>query len=150
MNIRAAVILGMALYVLSAHAKLPHRELVLNLSHEDIARIHPGSETTLESFEKDWGQFEVLIPKQRFPVPAPNCRKNVILRMPAVAPDAPDHELEIRRRWIMFQSLHNLARNRIESVQTRLAAGPYMKFDDDRQPVLEYCNAYFGKDFLVP
>ena len=30
----------------------------------------------------DGGQFEVLVPKEYFPVPAPNCRKNIIIRMP--------------------------------------------------------------------
>jgi len=50
----------------------------------------------------------------------------------------------------MSRSLHELTRNHIDGVQTRLARGPYMKIDDDGKPVLEYCNAYFAKDFLGP
>jgi hypothetical protein len=149
-SVHAAVVIGAVLVALASHATPSEPELVLSLTPGDIARIRPGNETPFESFDRDWGQFEVLVPKDRFPIPAPNCRRNVILRMPAVDPDASDREHRIEQRWQMFRSLHELTRNHIDGVQTRLARGPYMEIDDDGKPVLEYCNAYFAKDFLDP
>lgn len=144
MKARTAFLLAMALNPLAARADVMPRELVISLSREDIVRIRPNRDTTQASFDRDWGQFEVLVPKERFPIPAPNCRKNVILRMPAVGPDAPDRERRVEWRWTLFRALHDLASGRIEEVETALLPGPYMKTDGSGRPVLEYCNAYFN------
>ncbi|KAF5419870.1 MAG: hypothetical protein C5S49_00030 [Candidatus Methanogaster sp.] len=122
-------------------------EEALSLTGQDIASIKPNSAITRKSFEEDWGQFEILIPKNRFPIPAPNCRKNIILRMPAVAPDAPDREKQMEFRWQIFRSLHDLIDNKVEHLEVFIASGPYMSVDKHGKPVLQYCNAYFSTKY---
>jgi len=119
-------------------------EQPVSLTGQDIVRIKPKSDITRKAFEANWGQFEVLIPKERFPVPAPHCRKNVILRMPAVAPGAPGREKELAFRWRTFRSLQDLIQKKAGHLDLFLAPGPYMSADQEGRPVLRYCNAYFS------
>lgn len=120
------------------------RGIVVKLSRQDIASIMPGHDTSREAFDKDWGQFEVRIPKKRFPVPAPNCRKNVILRMPGVAPNVRGRDKQLQHRWQQFQSLHELWNGRLDNMELRIASGPYMRADKRGGLVLQYCNAYIA------
>lgn len=109
----------------------------------EIVRISPGNVIDRKQFDEDWGQFEVRVPKSRFSVPAPNCRKNVILRMPGVPPDAPGREQQLEWRWRLFQALHAAAQGEGPPVEVEIARGPYMSLKPGG-PVLQYCNAYIA------
>jgi hypothetical protein len=114
----------------------------ITLTTQDIVKVTPGSAVTREQFEEEWGQFEVLVPKQSFPIPAPNCRKNVILRMPGVTPNAPSREQQLAARWDVFQAVHALREGKRSQVEFELASGPYLKTDKQGRLRLQYCNAY--------
>lgn len=120
--------------------------IIFNLSNQDILQIKAAN-ISRKSFENDWGQFEVLIVKNRFPIPAPNCRSNIILRMPGIAPDAPDRRKQLDIRWYVFQSLLDLKDKKIDQFEVVLSNKHYMKFDGKGKPYLQYCNAYFATNF---
>jgi hypothetical protein len=76
------------------------------ISADDIVSISRSKEMPRSEFDDDWGQFEVFIPKEHFPVAAPNCRKNIILRMPGVSHEDPLRSAKLDARWNLFQSLY--------------------------------------------
>jgi hypothetical protein len=127
------------------HAQSPAREISMMISADDIVSISRSKEIPRNEFDDDyWGQFEVLIPKDRFPVPAPNCKKNIILRMSGVAPKDLSRSAKLNARWDLFQSLHAIKEGRRkEPVEVSIALGPYMKTKKDGSHALEYCNAFF-------
>ena len=94
------------------------------------------------AFDFDGGQFQVLIPKEHFPVPAPNCKKNVIFRMPWVSHEDPLRSAKLDARWDIFQSLYAVKEGKKVSILMYVASGPYMKMKKDGTRVLEYCNAF--------
>ena len=81
----------------------------------------------------DGGQFEVLVPKAYFPIPAPNCRKNIIIRMPWSEYDATK------------KALYETLLTATEPVPVILELNPYVKVLQE-QPLsvqLTYCNVFF-------
>ncbi|MDP3188203.1 hypothetical protein [Limnobacter sp.] len=38
------------------------------------------AQATLESFVRNWSQFEILVDKQYFPIKAPNCKQTIQIR----------------------------------------------------------------------
>ena len=117
-------------------------EGLLTLTAGDVSEIRPARGVTREQFLEDWGQFEVRIPKERFPIPAPHCRKDVILRMPAVPPRASARAQQLEYRWNLFQALLALSENKDAKVELPLASGPYIERGSRGARELKYCNAY--------
>ncbi|REL26303.1 hypothetical protein DXX93_06710 [Thalassotalea euphylliae] len=79
------------------------------------------------------GQFEVLIPKAIFPIPAPNCRKNIIVRMP--------YSANTQRKKALYDQL--LAGQ--VSTTVTLELNPYVTVTNT-EPLnftLTYCNVFF-------
>jgi hypothetical protein len=119
-------------------------ETMVNLTSQDLASIAPEHGISREAFDSNWGQFEVRIPKKRFPIPAPNCRKNVILRMPGVPEKAQERDKQLEYRWRQFQSLHALSAGKVDHIEVRIASHPYMNTDKRGRSTLRYCNAYIA------
>lgn len=81
----------------------------------------------------DGGQFEVLVPKAYFPITAPNCRKNIIIRMPWSANE--------EKKRALYQALLSAS----EPVPVTLELNPYIEVLH-KQPLdleLTYCNVFF-------
>lgn len=134
-----ASILGVA----TIHAQSPARELSVMITAKDIVSISRTKEIPRSEFDDDYyGQFEVFVPKDHFPVPAPNCKKNIILRMPGVAPNDPSRSAKLDARWDLFQYLHAVKEGKKESILVYVASGPYMKTKKGGTRELEYCNAF--------
>jgi hypothetical protein len=110
--------------------------------------MRPKSGISREAFYQDWGQFEVRIPKERFPIPAPHCRKNVILRIPGAPPQTPARADQLERRWNLFQALLALSKNKDARVELPLAHGPYVERGSTGERELQYCNAYVASEGL--
>jgi len=45
------------------------------ISDTSILKVNQDAQTTLESFVRNWSQFEILVDKNLFPIEAPNCQK---------------------------------------------------------------------------
>ena len=78
------------------------------------------------------GQFEVFVPKTYFPIDAPNCRENIIIRMPY-------SDNEKRKRVLYDELLLSKA------VTVTLELNPYIKIlrKEPLQIELENCNVFF-------
>ena len=136
-------------FVHAADKKALSKEILFNITKQNIVAIEPGKDISREKFESGmWGLFEVRIPKKLFPIPAPNCRKNVMLRIFGVDPDEPDSKQKLEFRWQLFQSLHAVLEGKIASIEVPIDSGPYMKFDKQGSPILEWCNAYINANSM--
>jgi len=124
------------------HGQAAHQDITVTLIANDITSISLPKEIERSAFDFDGGQFQVLIPKEHFPVPAPNCEKNVIFRVPWVAHEDPLRSAKLDARWNLFQSLYAVKEGKRESILVYVASGPYMKTKKDGTRELEYCNAF--------
>lgn len=140
-----------------AHAadnKASRMEMSFTLTQQNIASIDTQKDKNRKAFEADYGQFEVYIPKGMFPVPAPNCKKNIILRMPGTSPDAPSAKQKLELNWQLFQSIHAVIEGKLASVEVSIEVkhspgiAPYMRLDKQGNPVLEWCNAYINANSM--
>lgn len=96
--------------------------------------LQPGKYQVNDAYGfNDGGQFEVLVPKQYFPVPAPNCRENIIIRMPWS-----EHETT---KKALFETLLSARK----PVPVILELNPYVKVVQQQPLSLEltYCNVFF-------
>lgn len=148
-------IIYIALFVATsfAHAadnKASLREMSFTLTQQNIVSIDTKKDKNRKAFEADYGQFEVYIQKEMFPVPAPNCKKNIILRMPGTSPDAPGAKKQLELNWQLFQSIHAVIEGKLASVEIHIeikhspGIAPYMLLDKQGNPVLEWCNAFIS------
>lgn len=78
------------------------------------------------------GQFEIFVPKALFPIPAPNCRKHIIIRMPY-------SQSEDKKRALYESLLASETRSVI------LELNPYVTVvnPEPLQLELQYCNVFF-------
>jgi len=78
------------------------------------------------------GQFEVFVPKSYFPIDAPNCNENIIIRMPYSANE--------KRKRALYDALLSS-----KDVTVTLELNPYIKVLSKAplQVELEYCNVFF-------
>ena len=124
------------------------------LVKQGLVKLEPGKDKMRAAFDYDGGQFQVLIPKELFPFPAPNCKKNIILRMPGTDRDAPGSNKKLEIRWQLFQSLHAVKEGRMASVEVPIeikhspGIAPYMRLDKQGNPTLEWCNAYINANSM--
>ena len=96
--------------------------------------LQPGKYQVNDAYGfNDGGQFEVLVPKQYFPVPAPNCRRNIIIRMPWS-----EHEATKK-------ALYETLLTATEPVPVILELNPYVEVLQEQPLSLEltYCNVFF-------
>ena len=147
MNFKA-VLLMLGLFSSGVGAATLSSDDLLTVSHEDVIDIRPASDTSQDAFFRDWGQFELRIPKDRFPIPAPHCRKNIILRVPGVGPRVEDRARKLEQRWNLFEALPALTKSKEGKVELPLARGPYIESDGAGGRQLQYCNAYIEAKVL--
>ncbi|ODC03843.1 hypothetical protein BFW38_10100 [Terasakiispira papahanaumokuakeensis] len=78
------------------------------------------------------GQFEVFVPKVNFPIAAPNCKENIIIRMPY------SHDTEANKN--LYDKL-----NASENVTVTLEINPYVSVlsVEPLELQLENCNVFF-------
>ena len=97
-------------------------------------------------------QFDVLINKDVFPVPAPNCRKYLILRMPSSLSsrdDTPTEKAEfeksMKEKEKLFNRIKEVADGKLKEVQVIIELNPYVTVIS-KNPLklkLDYCNIFF-------
>jgi len=91
------------------------------------------------------GQFQLRLRPQRFPVPAPRCRGDLILRMPWTPPDVPDAAAKIAAKQQLLARIRALAEAPGEVVTVVLELNPYVEVVS-RDPLriqLTQCNVFF-------
>jgi len=89
------------------------------------------------------GQFEVFIKTKSFPVPAPNCKNEIILRMPATL--GKNAAGPIQRKRALYNQIQKVIQERQGAVNVIIELNPYVTVLE-KNPLklqLEYCNVFF-------
>jgi len=91
------------------------------------------------------GQFEIRLRPQRFPIPAPRCHGELILRMPWTPPDVQDADAKIEVKRQLLARIRALAEAPGDVVTVVLEMNPYVEVVS-RDPLrlqLTQCNLFF-------
>jgi hypothetical protein len=91
------------------------------------------------------GQFTVRLRPEHFPVPAPSCRGDLILRMPWTSPSLPDANLKIAAKMALQERILKLEHTPDAAVPVVLELNPYVQMVS-RAPLLlrlTQCNVFF-------
>jgi hypothetical protein len=75
-------------------------------------------------FKQNNGQFEVLLKEQSFPIAAPDCKSNIILRIPWVA-----DQLGLAQKYLLYKTTMALTDNQRDTVTVAIELNPYVKTD---------------------
>lgn len=112
----------------------PYYHLLFTINADNLAKIETLSE---RQFKQNGGQFEVLLKKDGFAVEAPNCKSDIILRMPWVA-----SQFELSQKYLLYKNIAALAHSQKGSVTVAIELNPYVKVEEN-ELLLTNCNAYF-------
>lgn len=102
-----------------------------------------------DSTPSSGGQFEIRLRPESFPVPAPNCRGPIILRMPWTAPDTPGAKEKIAAKEALLKRILALRRLSEEFLSVAVELNPYVEVvgRDPLQLQLTQCNVFFRHAF---
>ena len=115
-----------------------HLEYVL--TKENIVSIDPLTST---QFKINGGQFEVFLNKSMFPIDAPACKSNIILRMPWTSSELTSHELFIDEKYEVYKEIRNaFESNDAYPVHVVIELNPYVVLKGE-QFKLTQCNIFF-------
>lgn len=115
-----------------------HIKYTLTDSNFDTTR--DGSEYVIDN-----GQFEIYLHKADFPIPAPNCKGKLILRMPATLSDDKNYKESIGRKLQLYDEIKKVHDKKLKSLNVIIELNPYVKVKSKRPLLLELeqCNIFF-------
>lgn len=96
------------------------------------------------ALERAWGQFELRLPVQGFPVAAPNCKDEIRLRWVALTPDATGRGAQLQARWKLLERIKALQATGSSAAPELLALDlrHYTRRNKAGHLQLQYCNAF--------
>lgn len=121
------------------HIQLNLKDIPFSISKDNNGKNY--STYSEQDLIGNGGQFEILIPVDHFPIPAPNCRSNIIARMPWTNPSILNSKDLIK---VKIDLLNRLKSNNGDLTVT-LELNPYVKVLS-KQPLeleLKNCNAFY-------
>ena len=88
------------------------------------------------------GQFEIIIPIDKFPIASSNCKNNIIIRMPW---SDPSNSSGISGKIDLFNSLKEIKSHSKDKIDVVLELNPYVKTDNKAKHgvILTGCNVFF-------
>jgi hypothetical protein len=95
--------------------------LLFTLNTGNLTKFEVLSE---RQFKQNGGQFEVLLKEQSFPIAAPDCKSNIILRIPWVA-----GQLGLAQKYLLYKTIMALTDNQKGTVTVAIELNPYVKTD---------------------
>lgn len=101
---------------------------------------------TQQQFVANGGQFELLIKQAEFPIPAPQCKSDIILRMPWVAP-----QYDVSEKYQLYLAIVNLADTQQGRVPVAIELNPYVEKNESGIQ-LQHCNVFFrhSRNHYIP
>lgn len=98
---------------------------------------------TNEQFTINGGQFEISLKKSEFPISSPNCKSNLILRMPWTNSEIVNSNIFIEEKYEIYNSIQNLTKSsQPNSIDIYVELNPYVEFKDGEFNLTQ-CNIYF-------
>jgi hypothetical protein len=93
------------------------------------------------------GQFEVRLKKTEFPIDAPYCKSNLILRMPGTDPDYVDSKIFIEEKLDIYNAIRNILKSEQNSSKdVYIELNPYVKINNG-EFLLTQCNIFFRQAY---
>jgi hypothetical protein len=91
------------------------------------------------------GQFEILLKKQNFPIPAKNCKGNLILRMPSNFDDTESEKKAIKEKVTLYNEIMKVYNDNKKSIDIIIELNPYVSVVSKNPIKLELnnCNIFF-------
>jgi len=118
--------------------------LKFSLSKENIASIDL---LTKEEMILRRGLFEVFLKKAAFPIEAPFCKSNLILRMPGTDSDYTDSEKFIEEKLDIYNSIRNLLESKGKVTKdVYIELNPYVKVNNGEFQLTQ-CNIFFRQAY---
>lgn len=108
--------------------------LMFELNQTNIVDIDHFTE---QQFQQNGGQFELRISKGDFPISAPKCNSEIILRMPWV-PSGYD----LTKKFQLYQKILAVSNTNEEAVVVAIELNPYVA-QDANGIFLTNCNVFF-------
>ncbi|WP_081429952.1 hypothetical protein [Paraglaciecola sp. T6c] len=112
----------------------PYYHLSFTLDIENVVQVE---RYTVQEFEQNGGQFEVLLKKSAFPIQAPNCNSNLILRMPWVP-----SSVDLTLKYQLYKSILAVSLGQTEHVSVVVELNPYVQ-ETEQGLELTQCNLFF-------
>lgn len=138
---------ALAALVVASGAALAGDGPAVTLAADAGWRFAAPPPATPQALARAWGQFELLLPREGFPVPAPRCRADIRLRWIGLVPDAPRREERLHERWQLLQQLLALQQRQpgAPAVIVPLDLRHYTQRDGKGERSLSGCNAFAGE-----
>ncbi len=105
-------------------------------------KVNQDAHTTLESFARNWSQFEILVNKQHFPIDAPNCKENIQIRFKGIEPVTNQISEVQKSRWELLQRIRNGNYHNTSPILLAIDTTQYIKKSKDGNFALDYCNVF--------
>tara|TARA_R110000868_G_scaffold17428_2_gene76574 strand:+ start:831 stop:1337 length:507 start_codon:yes stop_codon:yes gene_type:complete len=117
--------------------------LLYDLSPKNLLSVERVSQ---QQFVANGGQFELIIKQTDFPIPAPQCKSDIILRMPWVAP-----QHDVSEKYQLYLAIVNLADTQQGRVPVAIELNPYVEINKDGIQ-LQHCNVFFrhSRNHYIP
>lgn len=105
-------------------------------------RVNQDAQKTLESFVRNWAQFEILIDKNLFPIEAPNCKETIQIRFKGIEPVKDQISQVQKSRWELLERLRNDSFKNTTPVFLQLDTKQYIKKSANGKYIMDYCNVF--------
>ncbi|MCE2746501.1 MAG: hypothetical protein LW710_11440 [Burkholderiales bacterium] len=112
------------------------------ISDTNDLHVNEDAPATLESFVRNWSQFEILIDKKLFPIEAPNCQRTIQIRFKGIEPNKSQISPVQKSRWELLDRLRNGNLKDTTPIFLQLDTKHYIKKSANGKYVLEYCNVF--------
>lgn len=110
------------------------------LSSKNIVSV---ASYTDKQFLDNGGQFEVLVKKNAFPISSPNCKSNIILRMPWTNPKLSNSKLFISEKMAIYKAIKNITNSEEhDTLDIAVELNPYVSLKSNRFELTQ-CNIFF-------
>ncbi|GGB22496.1 hypothetical protein [Agarivorans gilvus] len=111
----------------------------LSLNNQSISSIKEFREA---QFVMNGGQFEVRVQQNSFPIKAPNCKGDLILRMPWTNSDLSAADVFIDEKYNVYKAIVDASKSEGSNVDVYIELNPYVQMTGDGFELTE-CNVFF-------
>ncbi|MDD3295795.1 MAG: hypothetical protein PHU64_00360 [Candidatus Omnitrophica bacterium] len=137
----------------STHRGIDYYHMKYTLTPDNV-------ELTLPTYHKygpseyffEYGNFQLFIPKEKFPISAPNCNTHIILRMPMTMGDVfakryytSEQERYIAEKRAVYDKIKQIKESGRGELEVVVELNPYVKVKQEEplEVELEWCNVFF-------
>lgn len=117
--------------------------LMYDLNPKNVVMVERFTQT---QFVENGGQFDVHIKKSEFPIEAPKCKSDIILRMPWVTA-----QIDVSQKYQLYLAILAVLDSKQATVSVVIELNPYVE-KNAHGIQLQHCNVFFrhNQNHYVP